>query len=106
MTAPAAPPAPDPHKPDTALPNRMILALAEAEPGEAWIGTQLGCTTPATMARRSSACAAAAQPYPRIGALLMRKGELWLGTYEGLLRYTPATGALRHYVQGRRKAAA
>jgi ligand-binding sensor domain-containing protein len=67
---------------------------------------QLGCTTPATMARRSSGAAAAAQPYPRIGALLVRKGELWLGTYEGLLRYNPATGALRHYVQGRRKAAA
>jgi signal transduction histidine kinase/ligand-binding sensor domain-containing protein/DNA-binding response OmpR family regulator/HPt (histidine-containing phosphotransfer) domain-containing protein len=92
---------PDPHKPETALPNRMVLSLAEAEPGEAWIGTQLGLY-------RTSAHGGAVRrvpmpqtnPYPRVGTILLRKGELWLGTFEGLLRYNPSTGALQRYVQG------
>ena len=92
---------PDPRNPDTALPNRMVLSLAEAEPGEAWIGTQLGLY-------RTSHHGSAVQriklpqtnPYPRVGTILVRKGELWLGTFEGLLRYNLTTGALQRYVQG------
>jgi signal transduction histidine kinase/ligand-binding sensor domain-containing protein/DNA-binding response OmpR family regulator/HPt (histidine-containing phosphotransfer) domain-containing protein len=92
---------PDSHKPETALPNRMVLALTEAEPGEAWIGTQLGLyrtSKNGTAVRRVPL--PQANPYPRIGTILVRKGELWLGTFEGLLRYNPTTGALQHYVQG------
>src|SRR5262249_54820481 len=33
---------PDPAHPEHALPNSLILAMAEAEPQEAWIGTQIG----------------------------------------------------------------
>jgi signal transduction histidine kinase/CheY-like chemotaxis protein/ligand-binding sensor domain-containing protein len=92
---------PDPHQPDTALPNRMILTLAEAEPGEAWIGTQLGLYHTSRNGKAVKRVPLAQHnPYPRIGTLLVRKGELWLGTYDGLLRYAPATGVLRTYVQG------
>ncbi|MYM80965.1 response regulator [Duganella sp. FT50W] len=92
---------PDPHKPDNALPKRVILTLAEASPGEAWIGTQLGLY-------RTNRNGHAVQrvplpqgnPYPRVGTILARQGELWLGTFEGLLRYNPATGTVVRYVQG------
>ena len=92
---------PDPHHPDTALPNRMILALAEAAPGEAWIGTQLGLyATSGHGTRVRRVALAQANPYPRIGAILPQDGKLWLATYDGLLRYDDATGVLRRYVQG------
>ena len=92
---------PDPHKPDTALPNRVILALAEAEPGEAWIGTQLGLYRTSNNGRSVRRIALPqANPHPRIGTILVRNGELWLGTFEGLLRYNPSSGSLMHYVQG------
>jgi signal transduction histidine kinase/CheY-like chemotaxis protein/ligand-binding sensor domain-containing protein/HPt (histidine-containing phosphotransfer) domain-containing protein len=92
---------PDPERPETALPNRMVLSLAEADAGEAWIGTQLGLYR---STRHGTAVKRAPLPqgnvHPRIGTILVRKGELWLGTFDGLLRYDPATGALRAYVQG------
>ncbi|WP_229261976.1 hybrid sensor histidine kinase/response regulator [Duganella guangzhouensis] len=92
---------PDPHKPDTALPNRVVLALAEAEPGEAWIGTQLGLYhTSANGGTVRRVPLPQGNPYPRVGTILARKGELWLGTFDGLLRYTPATGSVLRYVQG------
>ena len=95
---------PDPNRPDNALPNRMVLSLAEAEPGEAWIGTQLGLYH---SSRNGSAVKRVPlpqqNPYPRIGTVLVRKGELWLGTFEGLLRYNPASGTLLRYVQGQQE---
>ncbi|CAN7560797.1 response regulator [Duganella sp. LjRoot269] len=93
---------PDPSQPERALPNRMVLALAEADPGEAWIGTQLGLyrTSGKAHSVRRVALPQANNPYPRIGTILLRKGELWLGTFEGLLRYDPAAGTIQRYVQG------
>ncbi|NVM78259.1 signal transduction histidine kinase/ligand-binding sensor domain-containing protein/DNA-binding response OmpR family regulator/HPt (histidine-containing phosphotransfer) domain-containing protein [Duganella sp. SG902] len=95
---------PDPHNPDTALPNRVVLSLAEADAGEAWIGTQLGLYRTSRNGGAVKRVALPQQnPYPRIGTILVRKGELWLGTFEGLLRYNPATGTLLHYVQGQQE---
>ncbi len=92
---------PDPAKPDSALPNRMVLALAEAEPQEAWIGTQLGLYHTSLHGQRVRRVALPlANPYPRVGSVLAREGELWLGTFDGLLRYDPASGAVRSYTQG------
>jgi signal transduction histidine kinase/ligand-binding sensor domain-containing protein/DNA-binding response OmpR family regulator/HPt (histidine-containing phosphotransfer) domain-containing protein len=92
---------PDPTRPDHALPNRVVLALAEAEPGEAWIGTQLGLYhTGARGTRVRRVPLPDGNPYPRIGTILSRKGQLWLGTFDGLLRYDPAAGTVQRYVQG------
>lgn len=92
---------PDPRQPDTALPNRMILALAEAAPGEAWIGTQAGLYLTShhgSQVRRVPL--PQTNPYPRIGGILPQDGKLWLATSDGLLRYDDATGVLRRYTQG------
>ncbi|MES2148499.1 MAG: response regulator [Pseudomonadota bacterium] len=92
---------PDPLHPDSALPNRMVLALAEAEPQEAWIGTQLGLyhsSAHGSAVRRVAL--AQANPHPRVGTVLVRRGALWLGTFDGLLQYDPASGALRNFGQG------
>ncbi|MYM22044.1 response regulator [Duganella sp. FT135W] len=95
---------PDPHKPETALPNRMVLSMAEAEPGEAWIGTQLGLYHTSRNGTAVKRIPLPQQnPYPRIGTITVHKGDLWLGTFEGLLRYSPATGALVRYVQGQQE---
>ncbi len=92
---------PDPHLPDSALPNRVVLALAEAEPGEAWIGTQLGLYHSSRNGRAVRRLALPqGNPYPRVGTILVRKGELWLGTFDGLLRYNPANRSVTRYVQG------
>jgi signal transduction histidine kinase/CheY-like chemotaxis protein/ligand-binding sensor domain-containing protein/HPt (histidine-containing phosphotransfer) domain-containing protein len=92
---------PDPHNPETALPNRVVLALAEADPGEAWIGTQLGLYRSSRNGKAVKRVALPqGSPHPRIGTILVRKGELWLGTFEGLLRYDPASGSVTQYVQG------
>jgi signal transduction histidine kinase/CheY-like chemotaxis protein/ligand-binding sensor domain-containing protein len=96
---------PNPAKPETALPNRVVLAMAEAEPQEAWIGTQLGLYH---SSGHGSAVKRVAlprtNPYPRIGSILVQKDALWLGTFNGLLRWEPATGATQAYVQGRASA--
>ncbi|MET0319705.1 MAG: response regulator, partial [Duganella sp.] len=92
---------PNPHQPDTALPNRMILALAEATPGDAWIGTQMGLYLTSDHAHHVRRVPLPdGNPTPRIGAILPQHGDLWLGTFDGLVRYTPASGAMRRYVQG------
>ncbi|MES2163172.1 MAG: response regulator [Pseudomonadota bacterium] len=92
---------PDPAHPDTALPNRMVLSMTEAGPGDAWIGTQLGLYRTHGQAHSVRRVPLPQDsPYPRIGTILRRKGELWLGTFEGLLRYDPAAGTVRRYVQG------
>ncbi|SFU98934.1 two-component regulator propeller domain-containing protein [Pseudoduganella namucuonensis] len=91
---------PDPAKPDTALPKRVVLALAEAPGREAWIGTQLGLYLSSAGGTRVKRVPLPLEtPYPRIGNILPLDGKLWLGTYEGLLRFDPATRALRAYVQ-------
>jgi signal transduction histidine kinase/CheY-like chemotaxis protein/ligand-binding sensor domain-containing protein/HPt (histidine-containing phosphotransfer) domain-containing protein len=92
---------PDPDHPERALPNRVVLSLAEAEPGEAWIGTQMGLYR--TSARGKAVRRIElpdANPHPRIGTILQRNGKLWLGTFDGLLLYDPATGGMRRYTQG------
>jgi len=92
---------PDPAHPDSALPNRVLLSMAEAEPGEAWIGTQLGLYHTAgqgSQVRR--VVLPGPNPYPRVGTVLVRGREVWLGTFNGLLRYDPAAGTVRSYTQG------
>lgn len=79
---------PDPAQPERALPNRLILGMAEAEPQEAWIATAMGLYRTSGQGRRVNRVPLPqADPYPRIGAIL-RQGELlWLGLPGGLLRY-------------------
>ena len=96
---------PDPAHPDSALPNRVVVVMAEAEPQEAWIGTQLGLyhsSGHGSKVRRVPL--ARSNPYPRIGTILVQKDAIWLGTFGGLLRWDPASGAIRSYVQGRASA--
>ncbi len=91
---------PDPANPDKALPRRMILAMEEAEPNEAWIGTQLGLYHTSDQGRQVKRVALPqANPYPRVGPMLRLNDDLWLGTDEGLLRYQPNSGTLSAYVQ-------
>ncbi|MDQ1833771.1 hybrid sensor histidine kinase/response regulator [Massilia scottii] len=92
---------PDPARLDSALPNRVLLAMAEATPQDAWIGTQLGLYRTLDQGRRVERIALPqANPYPRIGTIAPQAGQLWLGTFEGLLRYDPAANTLTSYVTG------
>ncbi|NHZ42732.1 response regulator [Massilia sp. CCM 8693] len=92
---------PDPARLDSALPNRMLLALAEASPQEAWIGTQLGLYRTSDHGRSVARVALPqANAYPRIGNIVAQAGQLWLGTFEGLLRYDPAAHTLTTYASG------
>ncbi|MRV71764.1 response regulator [Duganella sp. FT92W] len=92
---------PDPSKPDDALPKRFVLAMAPAPGNEAWIGTQLGLYRSSAQGRKVKRVKLPQEnPYPRISAMLQQDKVLWLGTFDGLLRYEPETGALRSYVQG------
>ena len=96
---------PDPAHPDSALPNRVVLTMAEAEPQEAWIGTQLGLYHSSGHGSKVRRVALPrTNPYPRIGTILVQKDALWLGTFGGLLRWEPASGAVRTFVQGRASA--
>ncbi|MTV39820.1 hybrid sensor histidine kinase/response regulator [Duganella radicis] len=92
---------PDPARPETALPNRLILGMAEAEPQEAWIATALGLyhtSGKGTRVRRVPL--PQADPYPRIGSIV-RQGELlWLGVPGGLLRYDLRSRGAQLYGQG------
>jgi len=92
---------PDPSQPDQALPQRFVLALAQAPGNEAWIGTQLGLYRSSAQGRKVRRVKLAHdQPYPRVNAMLAQGKVLWLGTYDGLLRYEPDSGAVRAVVQG------
>ncbi|MES2347095.1 MAG: two-component regulator propeller domain-containing protein, partial [Pseudomonadota bacterium] len=92
---------PDPLHPETALPNRMITAMAEAEPQEAWIGTLLGLYhTSGKGSRVVRVPLPHTDPLPRIGAIVPQDGVLWLGTANGLLRYDPRAGKVQVYGQG------
>jgi len=92
---------PDPSRPESALPNRLVLAMAEAEPGEAWIGTALGLYhTSGHGTRVARVPLPQDEPLPRIGSIVRQGDILWLGTYSGLLRYDIGAGTLRAYRQG------
>jgi diguanylate cyclase (GGDEF)-like protein len=92
---------PDPARPDDALPPRFVLALAPAPDNEAWIGTQLGLYRSSAAGRQVKRIKLPQDnPYPRISTMLAGEKVLWLGTFDGLLRYEPDSGALRSYVLG------
>ena len=87
---------PDPLHPETALPNRMIVTMTEAEPQEAWIGTLLGLYhTSGRGTRVQRVPLPQADALPRIGTMVRQGSVLWLGTQAGLLRFDPAAGTLR-----------
>nr|WP_229259329.1 hybrid sensor histidine kinase/response regulator [Duganella aceris] len=92
---------PDPSRPDSALPNRLILSMAEAAPQEAWIGTALGLyRTSGHGSRVARVPLPWDEPLPRIGSIV-RQGEiLWLGTYSGLLRYDIHANTVQAFRQG------
>ncbi|WP_295992134.1 two-component regulator propeller domain-containing protein, partial [Rugamonas sp.] len=95
---------PDALHPDTALPSRVVFALAEDGAGDVWIGTQLGlyrADRHAGGVRRVPL--QAHNPYPRIARILRDGDRLWLATADGLLRYEPGAAGgrtLRAHVQG------
>jgi diguanylate cyclase (GGDEF)-like protein len=76
--------------------HRDVQAFAEMPDGTIWVGTQgLARIAPDTLAITSNV-------EPRLASqpvLSMRQvdGSLLLGTYVGVYRYTPATGALEHF---------
>ncbi|WP_343729459.1 response regulator [Duganella sp.] len=92
---------PDPARPEHALPNRLILGMAEAEPEEAWIATALGLyRTSGRGTRAERVPLPQTDPYPRIGSIV-RQGEiLWLGVPGGLLRYDTRSRSAQLYGQG------
>ena len=92
---------PDSGHPDTALPPRMIVALTEAEPQEAWIGTLLGLYhTSGHGSRVKRVPMPQGETLPRIGSIVRQGDVLWLGTQNGLLRYDPKANQVQAYVQG------
>ncbi|SFU93034.1 ligand-binding sensor domain-containing diguanylate cyclase [Pseudoduganella namucuonensis] len=92
---------PDPARPDSALPKRLVLSMAEAEPGEAWIGTQLGLYRTSAQGRKVARVPMPqGEPHPRVGTILRRGGELWLGTGGGVLRFDPRARTVRAYPAG------
>jgi signal transduction histidine kinase/CheY-like chemotaxis protein/ligand-binding sensor domain-containing protein/HPt (histidine-containing phosphotransfer) domain-containing protein len=92
---------PDPAHLETALPNRLILAMTEAEPEEAWIGTLLGLYhTSGRGSRVTRVPLPQGEALPRIGSILRQGRLLWLGTPGGLVRYDPQAGTAQTYGQG------
>jgi signal transduction histidine kinase/CheY-like chemotaxis protein/ligand-binding sensor domain-containing protein len=92
---------PDPAQPDTALPNRLVLSMAEAEPNEAWIGTALGLYhTSGQGSRVRRVPLPQDEALPRIASIVQQDGVLWLGTQSGLLRFDPQADTLQAYRQG------
>ncbi|WP_229255777.1 response regulator [Duganella sacchari] len=92
---------PNPAQPDSALPKRLILGMAEAEPQEAWIATALGLYhTSGKGSRVSRVPLPLGDPYPRIGTIVRQGDTLWLGVNAGLMRYDLRTRSARLYVQG------
>ena len=92
---------PDPLQPDSALPNRLILGLAEAEPQDAWISTALGLYHSSDQGRRVRRVPLpVGDPYPRIGSIVRQGEVLWLAVPNGLMRYDIASNSARVYGQG------
>jgi signal transduction histidine kinase/CheY-like chemotaxis protein/ligand-binding sensor domain-containing protein len=91
---------PDPAHPDSALPNRLVLGMAEAEPQEAWIATALGLYHTSAQGRRVQRVALPGDPYPRVGAIVRQGGILWLAVPNGLMRYDPRKHSAQVYGQG------
>jgi signal transduction histidine kinase/CheY-like chemotaxis protein/ligand-binding sensor domain-containing protein len=92
---------PDPAHPETALPNRLILAMAEAEPLDAWIGTQLGLYRSSGHGKRVMRVPLPHdEPAPRISAIVRQGEVLWLATPNGLLRYDTRAQAVQAFRQG------
>jgi len=92
---------PDPAHPDRALPNRLILAMAEAEPQEAWIATLVGLYhTSGHGSRVTRVPLPQGEAFPRIGNIVRQGDVLWLGTPNGLLRYDTRANTLHAYGQG------
>ncbi|MRX10334.1 response regulator, partial [Pseudoduganella sp. FT25W] len=92
---------PNPAQPDSALPNRLVLGMVEAEPGEAWIGTGLGLYH--TSGRGSQVRRVPlplGDPYPRIGSLVRTGQVLWLGLPSGLMRYDLRQRSAQLYTEG------
>jgi signal transduction histidine kinase/CheY-like chemotaxis protein/ligand-binding sensor domain-containing protein/HPt (histidine-containing phosphotransfer) domain-containing protein len=89
---------PDGASPDTALPEQVILAMAPAEAGEAWISTSQGLYLTSQRGTKVKRIALPLpNPYPRIGSLLALGPVLWMGTMQGVLRYEPASGTLQAF---------
>jgi signal transduction histidine kinase/CheY-like chemotaxis protein/ligand-binding sensor domain-containing protein len=92
---------PDPERPDNALPKRMIVALTEAEPQEAWIGTLLGLYhTSGRGSRVTRVPMPQGEALPRVGSIVRLAGVLWLGTQNGLVRYDPKANTAQTFGQG------
>jgi signal transduction histidine kinase/CheY-like chemotaxis protein/ligand-binding sensor domain-containing protein len=92
---------PDPTRPDSALPKRVILAMAEAEPLDAWIGTQLGLYhTSGHGTRVTRVPLPHDEPLPRISSIVRQGAVLWLGTPNGLLRYDTRAHRVKAFRQG------
>jgi signal transduction histidine kinase/CheY-like chemotaxis protein/ligand-binding sensor domain-containing protein/HPt (histidine-containing phosphotransfer) domain-containing protein len=89
---------PDAANPDNALPEQVILGMAPAEAGEAWISTSQGLYLTSQRGTRVKRIALPLpNPYPRVGALLAQGPVLWMGTLQGLLRYDIASGTLQAF---------
>ncbi len=89
---------PNAATPDTALPEQVILAMAQAEPGEAWISTSQGLYHSSQRGSQVKRVALPLpNPYPRITSLLVQGKTLWMGSLQGLMRYVPETGELQSY---------
>ncbi|WP_229259868.1 hybrid sensor histidine kinase/response regulator [Duganella aquatilis] len=92
---------PNPALPDSALPNRLVLGMVEAEPGEAWIGTGLGLYhTSAGGSRVQRVPLPLGDPYPRIGSMVRVGQTLWLGLPSGLMRYDLRQRSAQLYTEG------
>jgi signal transduction histidine kinase/CheY-like chemotaxis protein/ligand-binding sensor domain-containing protein len=92
---------PDASRPDSALPNRLVLSLTEAEPQEAWIGSSLGLYHTSglgTQVRRVPL--PLGDPYPRIASVLRQGEVLWLGLPSGLMRYDLRSRSATLFTQG------
>lgn len=92
---------PAPEHAASALPTRVVFALAESAPGTVWIGTHLGLYRTDRAARRVERVALLPQnPYPRISSIVPDGRWLWLASADGLLRYDTGGGATKLYAQG------
>ncbi|WP_167761234.1 hybrid sensor histidine kinase/response regulator [Duganella callida] len=94
----------DAQHPETALPNRLIFSMTEAEPQEAWIGTALGLYHTSNQGRTVRRVVLPVPPalaLPRVGAMLKLDEVLWLGLPNGLMRYDPRANTAQLYGAGK-----